>query len=665
MTADLLQTQLGAYNRWKQVLGKALGQYQQWLDGCRLSPPDADLRIIECLEALDSDRLVIAFVGEFSRGKTELINALFFSDYRRRLLPTEAGRTTMCPTELFHDAEAVAPYLKLLPIETRLRDTTISEYIQDPLAWNTTPLDMDSPDQMVNALREIRRVRRVPVPEAKRLGLYDASLHTDLQAQGVPVTHVEIPVWRHARVSFPHPLLKQGLVVLDTPGLNALGNEPELTLNLLPKAHAMVFVLAADTGVTRSDLELWNHHVRGYRYRKDGCLVVALNKIDTLWDELRDPTEVTAAIENQRRTVARELGLGSRSVFPVSAQKALVAKIRHDPRLLRNAQLAELEAHVCTQILPIRHEILQESLARRMDELLEESRSVLRARMNDVRNETRELRGLRGKSSDVVLHLMRKNRQAQALYLKHVQSFNEARRELGNRARSVMEILDLSLIDTLIDQARIDMEGSWTTPGLKRGMKVFFEGIARIMGQVAPEVYTAERLVKRVYADFQQRLDAELARPQPLPMEQRVAEFTALHHEAEEFRNSVITSMTEQSFVIRKFFDTLASRARGLFIEVHDEADRWLKDVLGPLVRRLHDHKTMLDQRRANLQKIQRSRQSLDERIAGQEAQILGLEEQLSELDWIQNSLHRPLPAAAAPPAGIPTKETARGALAG
>ncbi|MGC4060668.1 MAG: hypothetical protein QM749_07395 [Aquabacterium sp.] len=32
------------------------------------------------------------------------------------------------------------------------------------------------------------------------------------------MAQVEVPVWRHARINLPHPLLKRGLVVLDTPG---------------------------------------------------------------------------------------------------------------------------------------------------------------------------------------------------------------------------------------------------------------------------------------------------------------------------------------------------------------------------------------------------------------------------------------------------------------
>ena len=53
-----------------------------------------------------ADGITLAFAGEFSRGKTELINALFFADYGQRMLPSQAGRTTMCPTEIFFDAGA-------------------------------------------------------------------------------------------------------------------------------------------------------------------------------------------------------------------------------------------------------------------------------------------------------------------------------------------------------------------------------------------------------------------------------------------------------------------------------------------------------------------------------------------------------------------------------
>ena len=53
-----------------------------------------------------------------------------------------------------------------------------------------------------------------------------------------------------------------------------------MTLSTLPSAHAVLFVLAADAGVTRSDLEMWQHHIKGFQSGRQQGLMVVLNKID-------------------------------------------------------------------------------------------------------------------------------------------------------------------------------------------------------------------------------------------------------------------------------------------------------------------------------------------------------------------------------------------------
>ena len=116
---------------------------------------------------------------------------------------------------------------------------------------------------MGEALSRVSQVKRVP--GRARAQATASTTTTDpvalLERDGEGA--VDIPCWRHAIINFPHPLLQQGLVILDTPGLNAIGTEPELTLNLLPNAHAVLFILAADAGVTKTDLEVWNRHLAG------------------------------------------------------------------------------------------------------------------------------------------------------------------------------------------------------------------------------------------------------------------------------------------------------------------------------------------------------------------------------------------------------------------
>jgi hypothetical protein len=117
-------------------------------------------------------------------------------------------------------------------------------------------------------------------------------------------------------------LLKQGLVILDTPGLNAIGAEPELTLSQLPNAHAVLFILAADTGVTQSDLAIWKEHIGDGGTAKRGRMVV-MNKIDGQWDELKTlRTRLTPRFRSQADSCADILDLPLIRYSPFRRKKA-------------------------------------------------------------------------------------------------------------------------------------------------------------------------------------------------------------------------------------------------------------------------------------------------------------------------------------------------------
>ncbi|HET9046177.1 MAG TPA: dynamin family protein, partial [Casimicrobiaceae bacterium] len=228
-----LAARFEAYGDWRRRLSGGIADLHEWLRRQELADAQVDMKIAQIVERLHQDKLVVAFVAEFSRGKSELINAIFFADFGARLLPSSAGRTTMCPTELLHDPSR-EPSIRLLRIETRAREATVAEFKDYADEWASFPLDLSSAQRMTEALARVSQVKRVPAATARKYGL---SAESDVPEDDGTV---EIPAWRHAIINFPHPLLQQGLVVLDTPGLNAIGTEPELTLNQLPNAHAVL-----------------------------------------------------------------------------------------------------------------------------------------------------------------------------------------------------------------------------------------------------------------------------------------------------------------------------------------------------------------------------------------------------------------------------------------
>lgn len=301
------------HGAWQSEFAFLLRLFSQWLKQNALWDNATEARVKRLEQKVRSDKVMVAFVAEFSRGKSEMINAVFFASYGRRIMPAGAGRTTMCPTEIGYEPH-IAPCLRLLPIHTRLEPHSLADWRALSDAWVCSALDVNDAEQLRSTLERVTDTVQVTTQEAQALGFWHPQTphaNPPLDAQGL----VQIPKWRHALVNIAHPLLKQGLVILDTPGLNAIGVEPELTVGLIAQAQAVVFILGADTGVTQSDLGIWEHHL-SHRPDRGGTTLVVLNKIDTLWDELSTEAQMEGQIKAQRESAAELLDLDANRVLP-------------------------------------------------------------------------------------------------------------------------------------------------------------------------------------------------------------------------------------------------------------------------------------------------------------------------------------------------------------
>ncbi len=633
---------LGDYKRWRDELIEIINEYQTWVESHGLASGEEDLQLYELIDALRSDKLTIALVAEFSRGKTELINAIFFADYRQRLLPSEAGRTTMCPTELRYD-DNEPPCLKLLPIETRHTAITLSEYKRTPAAWTVLPLDLDSPRKMAETFQQTVKTKPVSRQQAEEFGLY----HSDLEATAHMLNSdgsIEIPVWRHAIINFPHPLLKQGLVVLDTPGLNSLGTEPELTLSMLPNAQAILFVLAADAGVTKTDLEVWNHHVCPIRISKGEGRLVALNKIDYLWDEMSNDNAFAAAMARQTQETARTLGISKNQVLAVSAQKGLLGKIKTDYALIDRSGLPALEAKLSDDIIPARRELLRERVIHDIGSMVETTGAMIEARLQAVTGQIEELQALGGENSEAVQDLVTRLRDEKLAYDKTLVSFQNTRAVLSDQVKVLIDYLSVEAFDDLADMTRRSMSESWTTPGLREAMKQLFDGTLDAMEKANKQAQQVRGLVQAIYGKFHSEHGLAKIKPINFSLLLYRSQLQKLYEEAEAFRNSPMMIITEQHFVVQKFFTTLVGRAREIFSEGGAAARAWSKAIMAPILSQVREHKILMDQRLENLKKVHENSDNLNDRIAELESSRQNLENQQLVIRNMLRKINQPTP---------------------
>ena len=625
-----LANQFAAYTEWRSRLSADIGEFQGWLGRNELSDGQTDLRLTQLQERLREDRLNVAFVAEFSRGKSELINAIFFADYGNRMLPSSAGRTTMCPTELLFDA-GKAPSIELLPIETRASNSSVTEYKRFPEEWSVVALDTASPESMQEALRHVSQTTRVDPETAGRLGFEIGRRETDLFRVGDDGL-VEIPRWRHALINFPHPLLRQGLVILDTPGLNAIGAEPELTLSLLPSAHAVLFILAADTGVTQSDLAIWKEHICNGGTARRGRLIV-LNKIDGQWDELKSDAEIDAEIRRQAETSASLLAVPVAQVFPVSAQKGLVAKINGDAALLERSRLPQLEAALSEELIPAKRDLVRDSTDSEFGDVAGRVRGLLDSRLLGLREQLGELNELRGKNKGVVEYMMGKVRAEKEEFEAGLQRYYAVRSVFSTLTNKLFGHLGLDVLRQLTHETRAVMQEAAFSKTLSDAMAGFFAGSRDALARSNGEIAEILKMMEAVYKKFAVEHGLKLGAPTAFSLLRYEKELDRLQAWCDDHLNSMVSLLTtDKKHITQKFFDEVAVQVRRAFEHANKDAEVWLRAIMAPMETQVREHQIQLKRRLESIKRIHQATDTLEDRIAELEGVERGLQQQLQAL---------------------------------
>ena len=621
------------YSNWRAKLSQGLARLSGWLSDNDLGDAQSDLRLKQLLERLRDDKLIVAFVAEFSRGKSELINAMFFAEYGSRILPSSAGRTTMCPTEICYDkANPIA--IELLPIETRARQGNVSEFKRYPDEWRRFPLDTSSAEAMAIALKHVGDSRRVSIDTARDFG-FAIDESADGNGDGLAPNadgSVAIPCWRHAIINFPHPLLEQGLVILDTPGLNAIGAEPELTLSLLPSAHAILFILAADTGVTQSDLTIWRDHVAVAHAHK-GRMVV-LNKIDGLWDGLRPQAEIDAEIWRQVNASAETLGLTTDQVFPVSAQKGLVAKINRDHALLSRSRLPQLEHALTRELLSSKQEIVRDSILLEAHDLCGRARARLQTRLVNVCEQRNELGDLRGKNQSVIEYMMSQVRREKDAFEKGLQQYYAVRSVFSQLTNELFVHLGMGTLRKDSRGTREAMDKAAFSKGLRDEMSGYFHTVRAHLATAANDIGEIMQMLKAMYQRFNSEHGLTLDPP---------LEFSLLRHEKkidrleEQFKNHFNTLLNiltrEKRVITQQFFETVAVEIRKIFQSANRDVEHWLGAVMAPLETQVREVQIQLKRRLESVKRIHQATDTLEERIS----ELAQMEETLrAQLEGLQ-----------------------------
>lgn len=635
-----LSNQMNAYLQWRQEIHDLLTRYRGWLIDHNVQNTDLETKLQQALQTLEDDRITIAFVGEFSRGKTELINALFFNQYGTRLLPSGAGRTTMCPTELYFDQQSQTSHIRLLPIETRMMGSSIANFRKIPEKWVNLALDVEDPQSMKSTFAEVAKMKAVNHQAAFAMGF-----QTDLLEQdpGQP-DKVLIPAWRHAMISFDHPLLRQGLTIIDTPGLNALGCEPELTFHLLPEAQSILFLLSASSGVTATDLDIWNRHIRDLALQESTGVYAILNKIDTIWDELEDQEHNRRTLDKIRGQCARHLAIAPDEILCVSAKEGLLAQIDGDIDRLDASCLPELEDLLSHDMMRRKEHLIQKSVINHIHGMLHSSKKALLRRKQSVKLEIKALRSDESSRKNQLQQLLEQARQEQNFYHKKLILLKSSRKTILREGTTMLEPINGAKLERYLKNAGKALSTRWTIVGMNNAIDSFFNHLKADMTAAAKHQEKLQLLVADIYARYEaEQSMAPLDYPRFSPRDY-ITRLEDLRTKAGSFRRNLRKLLTEQKATSKRFLGTIVREASSIYRQYEKDARDWLNDVLLPLFQNAQEQKQLLDDHVIKLRNLQHAEGDLEQRLEQMETLLQELDEQIKDMEGMLQGIRKPAP---------------------
>jgi hypothetical protein len=520
--------------------------------------------------------------------------------------------------------------VRLLPIETRRTNTSLTNFKRIPQNWVTIPFDVNDHDQMRAAINQVSASKQVTMTEALKLGFTKDDVE-----MGSEKGMVSVPAWRHALINLDHPLLRQGLRILDTPGLNALGNEPELTLKTLPEAQAILFLLSAAAGVTASDMQIWQEHIQILRKENCTAVITLLNKIDSLWDDLSGQQEIEANISALRKLTAKQLQMSPEHVLPISAKQGLLAKVGKNSALMERSNFAVLERLLAETVLHNQRQIVGHSVMADSEEMIIRSYHGLVRRLGECEQEITELRSATPKNQPNKLHELRETvRKSHHDYHKQSLSLRTSQRLIESQRLALLAPVSTGLLEQQIATAHQNLAQSWTTLGLSNAIGNFFDDVENSIQHLEREIERVNRVVKSIYQRPEHGIrDDDLMISHLLKIQKQRRQLRQLHSHANEFRGSLANVLSRKNTFISRFITSLVNEVRQIYIDINQHIIYWLGEALTPLHHQNQYQKQLLEQHMLRLAQLQGSNNSWAQQVESLQTNIYQMQSALQQLE--------------------------------
>ena len=344
------------------------------------------LDAIKC--RVESERLKLLIVGEFKRGKSTLINALLGAE----VLPAFAVPCTAVINEIKDGEEKSAIVHFHYPVPATLPkglSALARQHIQ------THRNGKDKPRTTIPCGRCGQNLRlpavgnaRLKCPACQNEFQWTATLPTDGNVPPLEIKiedleeYVVIPdpakdheesvaesPFRMVEIRWPITLCKDGVEIIDSPGLNEHNTRTNITVHYLDNVDAIVFVLSCQALCSVSEISF----ITNLRLAGHEDILFACN----FFDNIRGNDQRQKVTDFARARLAPMTAFKSDGVFLVSARDALDGRLQNNEESLNRSGFLDFERRLANFLVESRGKV----------KLLQPARQVI-TEINKALNET-------------------------------------------------------------------------------------------------------------------------------------------------------------------------------------------------------------------------------------------------------------------------------------
>ncbi len=278
---------------------------------------------------------------------------------------------------------------------------------------------------------------------------------------------------------------------------------------------------------------------------------------------------------------------------------------------------------------------MRDTIYGEVDDLLNNTRSLLDSRRSATRRQLEELSALRGKNKDLIAHMMQKAQKEKDSFDQGLQRFQAVRSIFSQQTNTLHGYLGMDALKAEVERTRAAMHKSRFSKGIREAMTQFFSAVSQNLWKATRQVGEILEMMDAMYSKFSQEHGIPHVSPMSFSTAKYLREIERLQNSYNKHFNTTRTMLiNRKSTLVHKFFETLASRVLYTFEIANRDVENWLTAVMTPMETRMREHQLQLRRRLDSIQHIHAATGSLEERITELQHNAIDLGRQLSEVGF-------------------------------